>query len=59
MDYKKLKDEFQTPFYIYDFDFIKERFLKLKNAFKARKSQIFLCGKSKLKFKSFTNACKA
>lgn len=58
MDYKKLKDEFQTPFYIYDFDFIKERFLKLKNAFKARKSQI-LCGKSKLKFKSFTNACKA
>ncbi|ENT5811885.1 hypothetical protein ACFD9X_002264, partial [Campylobacter coli] len=30
MDYKKLKDEFQTPFYIYDFDFIKERFLKLK-----------------------------
>ncbi|EOI1875111.1 hypothetical protein ACMG1Q_002024, partial [Campylobacter coli] len=27
MDYKKLKDEFQTPFYIYDFDFIKERFL--------------------------------
>ncbi|EOH9349785.1 hypothetical protein ACMEE8_001842, partial [Campylobacter coli] len=27
MDYKKLKGEFQTPFYIYDFDFIKERFL--------------------------------
>ncbi|EAI1030526.1 diaminopimelate decarboxylase [Campylobacter coli] len=46
MDYKKLKDEFQTPFYIYDFDFIKERFLKLKNAFKARKSQIFYAVKA-------------
>ncbi|ELG8200436.1 diaminopimelate decarboxylase, partial [Campylobacter coli] len=46
MDYKKLKDEFQTPFYIYDFDFIKERFLRLKNAFKARKSQIFYAVKA-------------
>lgn len=41
MDYKKLKTQFQTPFYLYDFDKIKERFALLKNAFKARKSQIF------------------
>lgn len=41
MDYKQLKNEFQTPFYIYNFDFIKKRFLSLKEAFKARKSQIF------------------
>ncbi|EPZ5509665.1 hypothetical protein ACXPCC_001926, partial [Campylobacter jejuni] len=26
MDYKQLKQEFNTPFYIYNFDFIKERF---------------------------------
>ncbi|MDO4674309.1 diaminopimelate decarboxylase [Campylobacter sp.] len=41
MDYQKLKARFQTPFYLYDFDRIKERFGALKNAFKARKSQIF------------------
>ncbi|KAA6227209.1 MULTISPECIES: diaminopimelate decarboxylase [unclassified Campylobacter] len=41
MDYKALRDTYQTPFYIYDFDAIKERFLHLKEAFKARKSQIF------------------
>jgi len=41
MDYKKLREEFQTPFYLYDFDKIKERFIILKDAFKARKSQIF------------------
>lgn len=46
MDYKKLKNEFQTPFYIYNFDEIKERFLKLKDAFKARKSQIFYAVKA-------------
>ncbi|TXE83174.1 diaminopimelate decarboxylase [Campylobacter peloridis] len=41
MDYEKLAKEYQTPFYIYDFEKIKERFLMLKDAFKARKSQIF------------------
>lgn len=41
MDYKSLKKEFNTPFYIYDFDEIKKNFLELKEAFKARKSQIF------------------
>ncbi|HEG0603028.1 TPA: diaminopimelate decarboxylase [Campylobacter jejuni] len=46
MDYKQLKQEFNTPFYIYNFDFIKERFLNLKEAFKARKSQIFYAVKA-------------
>ncbi|MCR6571248.1 diaminopimelate decarboxylase [Campylobacter insulaenigrae] len=46
MDYYKLANEYQTPFYIYDFDKIKERFDKLKNAFKARKSQIFYAVKA-------------
>lgn len=41
LDYKALIKEYQSPFYIYDFDAIKARFLALKNAFKARKSQIF------------------
>ncbi|MBK1972077.1 diaminopimelate decarboxylase [Campylobacter sp. TTU-622] len=41
MDYKKLRDEFHTPFYIYNFDEIKKNFLELKEVFKARKSQIF------------------
>ncbi|EIR4796735.1 diaminopimelate decarboxylase, partial [Campylobacter jejuni] len=40
------KQEFNTPFYIYNFDFIKERFLNLKEAFKARKSQIFYAVKA-------------
>ena len=46
MDYLKLKEEFKTPFYLYDFDLIKSRFLQLKNAFKARKSQIFYAMKA-------------
>ncbi|TKX28441.1 diaminopimelate decarboxylase [Campylobacter sp. MIT 12-5580] len=45
-DYKALAKEFGTPFYIYDFDMIKERFLRLKTAFKARKSQIFYAMKA-------------
>lgn len=40
MDYKKLREEFKSPLYIYDFDDIKQRFLRLKEAFKARKSQL-------------------
>lgn len=46
MDYKQLKQEFNTPFYIYNFDSIKKRFLNLKDAFKARKSQIFYAVKA-------------
>ncbi|KGI56579.1 diaminopimelate decarboxylase [Campylobacter sp. MIT 97-5078] len=45
-NYKALAKEFGTPFYIYDFDMIKERFLRLKTAFKARKSQIFYAMKA-------------
>ncbi|EAK0979787.1 diaminopimelate decarboxylase [Campylobacter lari] len=46
MDYLKLAKEYNTPFYIYDFDKIKERFIMLKDAFKARKSQIFYAVKA-------------
>ncbi|HJE66141.1 MAG TPA: diaminopimelate decarboxylase [Campylobacter avium] len=40
MDYENLRAEFKSPLYIYDFDDIKQRFLRLKEAFKARKSQL-------------------
>ncbi|CAM4072392.1 diaminopimelate decarboxylase [Campylobacter armoricus] len=46
MDYLKLAKDYNTPFYIYDFDKIKERFIMLKDAFKARKSQIFYAVKA-------------
>ena len=45
-DYKALVKEYQSPFYIYDFNLIKERFLALKEAFRARKSQIFYAVKA-------------
>ena len=41
MDYENLAKQYQTPFYLYDFDEIKQRFFALKEAFRARKSQIF------------------
>lgn len=40
IDYEKLRAEFKSPLYIYDFDDVKQRFLRLKEAFKARKSQL-------------------
>ncbi len=40
MNFKKLADKYGTPLYVYDFDYMKKRFLELKNAFKARKSLI-------------------
>jgi len=40
MDFKVLAKEYGTPLYVYDFDYMKERFLELKDAFKARKSLI-------------------
>ncbi len=46
MDYKKLREDFKTPFYLYKFDEIKDNFLRLKEAFKARKSQIFYAMKA-------------
>lgn len=41
MDFNAISQNINTPFYIYDFDMVKDRFLLLKNAFKARKSLIF------------------
>ncbi len=38
MDYKKLVKKYGSPLYVYDFDRIKEKYLKLKSAFKGRKS---------------------
>ena len=40
MNFQKLATTYGTPLYVYDFDYMKERFLELKNAFKARKSLI-------------------
>lgn len=41
MKFDALAKDIATPFYIYDFDMIKDRFLALKSAFKARKSLVF------------------
>ena len=46
MDYKILATKYGTPLYIYDFDYIKSRYLALKNAFSARKSLICFAGKA-------------
>lgn len=46
MNYFDLAKKYNTPFYIYDFDKIKHRFSLLKDAFKARKSQIFYAVKA-------------
>ncbi len=40
MNFKKLADTYKTPLYVYDFDYMRERFLELKDAFRARKSII-------------------
>ena len=40
MNFQKLANTYGTPLYVYDFDYMKERFLELKDAFKARKSLI-------------------
>ncbi len=40
IDFKNLAKKYQTPLYVYDFDSIKKNYLKLKDAFKARKSLI-------------------
>ena len=45
-DYKALAKEFNTPFYLYDFDKIRANFKALKEAFRARKSQIFYAVKA-------------
>lgn len=38
IDYKKLAEKYQTPYYVYDFDHITKQYNELKEAFKARKS---------------------
>jgi len=40
MNFKQLADRYSTPLYVYDFDYMKERFSELKKAFRARKSLI-------------------
>jgi len=40
IDFKKLSNKYQTPYYVYDFDYITQQYQELKNAFKARKSLI-------------------
>lgn len=40
MDFKQLANKYQTPYYVYDFDYITKQYNELKDAFKARKSLI-------------------
>lgn len=40
MNFKKLADDYGTPLYVYNFDYMKERFDELKEAFRGRKSMI-------------------
>ena len=40
IDFKKAAKEFNTPVYIYDFDYMREQFLKLKSAFEGEKSLV-------------------
>ena len=40
MDFKELASKYKTPLYVYDFNYIKERYEALKNAFYARKSLV-------------------
>lgn len=38
IDFKKLAQKYQTPYYVYDFDHITKQYEELKGAFRARKS---------------------
>jgi len=38
IDFRTLTDEYKTPLYVYDLDYMSEQFNKLKEAFKGRKS---------------------
>ncbi|MBD3840312.1 MAG: diaminopimelate decarboxylase [Campylobacterales bacterium] len=40
INFKDLASKYQTPYYVYDFDYITQQYQELKNAFKARKSLI-------------------
>jgi len=38
IDFKKLADEYKTPLYVYDLDYMTKQYKELKESFKARKS---------------------
>ena len=40
INFKELSNKYQTPYYVYDFDYITKQYNELKEAFKARKSLI-------------------
>jgi len=40
IDFKELANKYQTPYYVYDFEYISKQYNELKEAFKARKSLI-------------------
>jgi len=40
INFKELSNKYQTPYYVYDFDYITKQYNELKDAFKARKSLI-------------------
>lgn len=40
IDFKELANKYQTPYYVYDFDYITKQYGELKSAFRARKSLI-------------------
>ena len=40
IDFKELANKYQTPYYVYDFNYISKQYQELKDAFKARKSLI-------------------
>jgi len=40
INFKELSEKYQTPYYVYDFDYITQQYNELKDAFKARKSLI-------------------
>ena len=40
INFKELSQKYQTPYYVYDFDYISKQYNELKDAFKARKSLI-------------------
>jgi diaminopimelate decarboxylase len=40
IDFKELANKYQTPYFVYDFNYLADRYNELKDAFKARKSLI-------------------
>jgi len=40
INFKELANKYQTPFYVYDFDYITKQYMEIKESFRARKSLI-------------------